>query len=98
LPDLLEQIHASTERWIVRALHCNHHLDAIEASLKTSVWTPINLNPHQNLSLGKSDWRLRGRTAETSGHRDSEIQTVQETIDSICGCQQIFIEWNDGGL
>ena len=30
----LEQIHARNERWVVRALHRNHHLDAIEAALK----------------------------------------------------------------
>jgi hypothetical protein len=31
--DLLEQIHARTERWVIRALHRNHHLDAIEAAV-----------------------------------------------------------------
>ena len=33
-PQLLEQIHARYERWVVRALHRNAHLDAIEAALK----------------------------------------------------------------
>jgi hypothetical protein len=58
----------------------------------------LPFNRHQHFSRGKSDWRLRERTAETSGHRNSEIQTMQETIRSIRGCQQIFIEWTDGGL
>jgi hypothetical protein len=33
-PDLLEQVYARSERWVLRALHRNHHLDAIEAALK----------------------------------------------------------------
>jgi hypothetical protein len=33
-PDLLEEIHARYERWVLRALHRNAHLDAIEASLR----------------------------------------------------------------
>jgi hypothetical protein len=33
--DLLEQIYARNERWVVRALHRNHHVDAIEAALRT---------------------------------------------------------------
>ncbi len=33
-PDLLEQIHARHERWVIRALHRNGHLDVIEAALK----------------------------------------------------------------
>jgi hypothetical protein len=33
-PALLEEIHARTERWVVRALHRNAHLDAIDASLR----------------------------------------------------------------
>jgi hypothetical protein len=45
----------------------------------------LPFNIHQNLNRGKSDWRLRESTAETSGHRDSEIQTMQETIGSIRG-------------
>lgn len=32
--DLLEQIHARNERWVIRALHRNHHLDAIEAATR----------------------------------------------------------------
>jgi uncharacterized damage-inducible protein DinB len=31
--EFLEEIHARYERWIVRALHRNGHLDAIEAAL-----------------------------------------------------------------
>jgi hypothetical protein len=34
--NLLEQIYARNERWVVRALHRNHHLDAIEAVLISS--------------------------------------------------------------
>jgi hypothetical protein len=33
-PDLLELVHARSERWVVRALHRNHHLDAIDSALK----------------------------------------------------------------
>jgi hypothetical protein len=33
-PLLLEQIHARYERWVIRALHRNAHLDAIEAALQ----------------------------------------------------------------
>ncbi len=33
-PALLEEIHARTERWVVRALHRNAHLDAIDAALR----------------------------------------------------------------
>jgi hypothetical protein len=33
-PDLLEQIHARDERWVLRATHRNAHLDVIEATLK----------------------------------------------------------------
>jgi hypothetical protein len=32
--DLLEQIYAKRERWVIRALHRNGHLDIIEAALK----------------------------------------------------------------
>jgi hypothetical protein len=32
--DLLEQIHAREERWVIRALHRDGHLDAIEAALR----------------------------------------------------------------
>jgi uncharacterized damage-inducible protein DinB len=31
---LLEEIHARTERWVVRAVHRNAHLDAVEAALR----------------------------------------------------------------
>ncbi len=34
--DLLEQIYARNERWVVRALHRNHHMNSIEAALKSS--------------------------------------------------------------
>lgn len=33
-PALLEEIHARSERWIVRALHRNEHLDEVDAALK----------------------------------------------------------------
>jgi uncharacterized damage-inducible protein DinB len=32
--ELLEQVHAFNERWIIRALHRNAHLDAVDAALK----------------------------------------------------------------
>ena len=32
--DLLEQIHARHERWVIRALHRDGHLDVIEEALK----------------------------------------------------------------
>ena len=32
--DLLEQIHARNERWVIRASHRNGHLDVIEEALK----------------------------------------------------------------
>ena len=31
---LLEEIHAYTERWVVRALHRGEHLDEVDAALK----------------------------------------------------------------
>lgn len=33
--NLLEEIHARYERWVIRALHRNGHLDKIEAALKS---------------------------------------------------------------
>ena len=33
-PQLLEQVCAQTERWVVRALHRNEHLDEVEAALQ----------------------------------------------------------------
>ena len=33
-PALLEEIHAYTERWVVRALHRGEHLDEVDAALK----------------------------------------------------------------
>jgi uncharacterized damage-inducible protein DinB len=33
-PALLEEIHGRTERWVVRALHRNAHLDAVDAALR----------------------------------------------------------------
>ena len=33
--NLLEEIHAFNERWVIRALHRNAHLDKIEAALKS---------------------------------------------------------------
>src|SRR5258708_1355763 len=33
-PALLEQIHAYNERWVVRGLHRNEHLDEVDAALK----------------------------------------------------------------
>ena len=34
-PVLLEKIHAYNERWVVRALHRNEHLDDVDAALKS---------------------------------------------------------------
>ena len=34
--DLLDQIYARSQRWVARALHRNHHMDAIEAALQSS--------------------------------------------------------------
>ncbi len=31
---LLEEIHAYNQRWVVRALHRNEHLDEVDAALK----------------------------------------------------------------
>ena len=33
-PALLEEIHAQNERWVVRALHRNEHLNEVDAALK----------------------------------------------------------------
>ena len=33
-PDLLEQVYARRDRWVVRALHRDEHLDEIEAALR----------------------------------------------------------------
>lgn len=33
-PALLEEIHAYNQRWVVRALHRNEHLDEVDAALK----------------------------------------------------------------
>ena len=33
-PALLEEIYAYNQRWVVRALHRNEHLDEVEASIK----------------------------------------------------------------
>jgi hypothetical protein len=33
--NLLEEIHARYERWVIRALHRNEHLDKIETALKS---------------------------------------------------------------
>ena len=32
-PALLEEIHAQRERWVIRALHRNEHLDEVDAAL-----------------------------------------------------------------
>jgi hypothetical protein len=34
-PALLEEIYAYNERWVVRALHRNEHLDEVDAALKS---------------------------------------------------------------
>jgi hypothetical protein len=33
-PELLSEIYAHNQRWVVRALHSNEHLDEVEAALK----------------------------------------------------------------
>jgi hypothetical protein len=33
--NLLEEVYARQERWVIRALHRNDHLDKIEAALKS---------------------------------------------------------------
>ena len=38
-PVLLEDIYAYNQRWVIRALHRNEHLDEVEAALKS--WTLI---------------------------------------------------------
>jgi len=34
-PDLLEEIYATSQRWVVRAMHRGEHLDEAEAALRT---------------------------------------------------------------
>lgn len=36
-PQLLEELYNHNERWVVRALHRNEHLDEVDAALKTAI-------------------------------------------------------------